>query len=183
MKIGRWLFVGLPLVVMGGVWVWFGWEPGLDDRSAGLFGFLGVVYVLIGLALLRASEKRWVRGVAILAWLPLLRLVPIGTVLGIVAMRLLWTSRGEREAFVKVMNALSPAEAARILKEQAMSRFGIKEEQVGVSLVGELRFAPGEVNGFLDDLEEDYGFALADEVNASTASVKDMLDALARVRG
>jgi hypothetical protein len=183
MKVGRWLFVGFPLVAIGGVMIWFEWNPWSSERTSWLFGFLGVLYVLIGLALLRASEKRWVRGVAILAWLPLLRLVPIGTVLGIVAMRLLWTSRGEREALVKVMNAVSPAEAARILKEQAMSRFGIKEEQVGVSLVGELRFAPGEVNGFLDDMEEDYGFALADEVNASTASVQDLLDALARVRG
>jgi len=167
--------------LMGGVWVWFGIEPETNDRSRDLFFFLGVVYVLIGLGLFR--DKRWCRGVAMVAWIPVMWMFPIGTVLGFVAMMLLRNSREEREEFLKVVDATSAEDAARMLKEQAMSRFGIREDQLNVSLAGGLKISPGEINGFLADMEEDYGFCLADEVNVSTVSVQEMMAVLARQKG
>jgi len=167
--------------LMGGVWCWFGIEPETNDRSRDLFFFLGVVYVLIGLGLFR--DKRWFRGVAMVAWIPVMWIFPIGTVLGFVAMMLLRNSRGEREKFLKVVDATSADDAARMLKEQSMGRFGIKEDQLNVSLAGGLRISPGEINGFLADMEEDYGFCLADEVNVSTVSVQEMMAVLARQKG
>lgn len=178
MSIGRWLLIGLPLILVGGAWLYFGIDPGMAPRDILLMKSLGSAYVLIGLA--TAFDKRPVRAVATIAWYPMLVLVPVGTVLGILALRLLKESPAERKEFLKGMKTIAPEEAIRILKEQAMSRFGIKEDQFGVSLSGTLRIAPGEINGFFDDMEEDYGFSLADGVNPSTASVQDMIDVLSR---
>ncbi|MEK7951688.1 hypothetical protein [Luteolibacter soli] len=180
MTLGRWLLIGLPLVLVGGAWLYFGIDERSKPADVMLMRCTGWAYVLIGVV--AVSNKKWSRVVASLAWYPLLLLVPIGTVLGILALRLLKDAPGEREEFVKRMKAIPPEEAVRIVKEEALRRFGIREDQLGVSLVGGLRIAPGEVRGFLDDLEVDYGFSLAGEVNAGTASVREMMDAVLRGR-
>jgi hypothetical protein len=147
-----------------------------------LFLGTGVMTLNVIWNLLRRRWSRWVFWTGLLAafltWIPflILNVVPV----------MLWISRRPgRFGAVPVSSAKSVEtmpvdEAIRILREEARLRFEIREEQFGVSLVGRLRIAPGEVNGFLYDLEADHGVSLVDEVDESTASVQDMIDVLAR---
>jgi ribosomal protein L20A (L18A) len=107
----------------------------------------------------------------------LLLLVPIGTVLGILALRVLRDDPVERQKFREEMRSVAPEEAARIVRREAASRFGVKDDKFHIPLVGSLRFAPAEVIGFIEDLETDYGFRPVREVSPSTASVNDLVGA------
>ncbi len=86
----------------------------------------------------------------------------------------------ERESFHRAMRAISPEEATCVVRREAASRFGIKDDQFNLPLVGALGFAPAEVIGFIEDLETGYGFSLADKVSPSTASVQDLIGVLSR---
>ena len=144
-------------------------------RDIALMNSLGGAYLLAGL--IAAVNKPWSRGVARIAWFPLLLLVPIGTVLGILALRILRDDPVERQKFRKEMRSISAEEAARIVRQEAVGRFRLKDDQFDMPLVGSLRFAPGEVIEFIEDLETDYGFLPSAEVSPSLASAHDLIAA------
>lgn len=190
----RWLFIvmftisGLYQILAGCAWAYVSGtivETGRTvDRIFGPCLFIGgVMAFYVVWCLLR---RRWSRGVfwmglavAFLTWAPfwILNVVPVA----------LWIMnrprRGDDVAIGRVAKervAVPAEEAIRILKTEAMIRFGIRADQLGVSLVRGLRFAPGEVIGFLKDLEVDHGIRLGDEVDASRVSVQEMLEVLGR---
>lgn len=178
MTIGRWLLIGFPLVVMGVIWLYCGVALENKQPDITLMVTVGCSYLLSGLV--AASNKPWCRNIAKIAWYPLLLLIPIGTVLGILALRILRDDPEEVRRFHESVKTLSPEEMASIVSREAISRFGIQETDFGDSLVGSLRISPGEVNGFIDDLEADYGFRLADKVRPSTTSVLDIINVLSK---
>jgi ribosomal protein L20A (L18A) len=175
MTIRRWLLIGLPLIVIGAIWLYCGMVFETKARDIALMNSFGGVYLLAGL--IAAVNKPWSRVVARIAWYPLLLLVPIGTVLGVLALRILRDDPVERQKFREEMRSVSPEEAVRIVRREAASRFGIKDDKFHIPLVGSLRFAPADVIGFIEDLETDYGFRPAPEVSPSTASVNDLIGA------
>ena len=73
--------------------------------------------------------------------------------------------------------SVSPEEAVRIVRQEAASRFRIKDDKFDMPLVGSLRFAPAEVIEFIEDLETDFGFRPAGKVSPTTASVNDLISA------
>lgn len=175
MTIGRWLLIGLPLVVIGAIWLYCGMVFETKARDIALMNSFGGAYLLAGL--IAAVNRPWSRTLARIAWYPLLLLVPVGTVLGILALRILRDDPVERQKFREEMRSISPEEAARIVRQEAASRFRLKDDQFDMPLVGSLRFAPGEVIGFIEDLETDYGFRPSAEVSPSSASARDLIAA------
>jgi hypothetical protein len=204
---GRWYFmviftVSLVYRLMIGVMLiremFFPGGTGLE-RNPGAAGRLGIMelilwwflFLVTGVMTLHAiwnlALRRWSRTVfwtglvaSILSWAPFL-------ILNVVTVILWILRRPGRFGAVAVDSASavetrSVDELIRILKEEAMIRFEIGEGQFGLPLVGRLRVAPGEVNGFLYDLEADHGVSLVDEVDASSTSVQDMIDILASRR-
>lgn len=149
-----------------------------------------VVMGLVGVhAVWNLARRRWSRAVfwsgllaALFSW------VSFG-ILNVVLVTLWMLKRpgrpGESEVRLEAetVESIGVEEAMRILKVEAMNRFGIRENQFGASLARGLRIAPGEVSGFINDLEVDYGVSLEDEVDPSRASVQDMIEVLARRKG
>jgi hypothetical protein len=175
MTIGRWLLIGLPLIVIGAIWLYCGMVFETNPRDIALMNSFGGAYLLAGL--IAAVNEPWSRGVARIAWFPLLLLVPIGTVLGILALRILPDDPLEGQKFREEMRSVSPEEAARVVRQEALSRFGIKDDKFHLPLVGRIRFAPVGVIGFSEDLETNYGFRSSSKVSPSTASVDDLIEA------
>lgn len=172
--------IGFPLVAIGVIWLYSGMAVETDRRGIVLMNSFGGAYCLAGL--IAAVNNPWGRGVARIAWYPLLLLIPVGTVLGIMALRILRDDPAEVRSFHEAMGSASPEEVARIVRQEAADRFGIGSDQFDLPLVEGLRFAPGEVIGFIDDLEAEYGFRPVDEVSPSTASVHDLVAAFASQR-
>ena len=194
----RWLFIVMFTIsglyqIVACVWVtWARYSAGAMAGNGRMMDWLlipcfftiaGFVALYVVWCLLRG---RWSREVfwmglvvAFLTWAPFLILnaVPVS----------LWIFKrpgrggdGKGHLLAKKRVAIPDDEAIRILKTEAMIRFGIREDQFGVSLARGLRFAPGEVDGFLEDLEVDHGISLRDEVDASRVSVQEMLEVVAR---
>ncbi|MCW1887862.1 hypothetical protein OKA04_24195 [Luteolibacter flavescens] len=65
--------------------------------------------------------------------------------------------------------------AARVIRERAMERFGLKEADLGRSLVGEMNLPPGEVGGFVTEMDEEFGMKLEESVDVRTVSVEGMM--------
>jgi hypothetical protein len=175
MTIGRWLLIGLPLVVIGAIWLYCGMVFETNARNIVLMNSFGGAYLLAGL--IAAVNRPWSRTLARIAWYPALLIVPFGTVFGILALRILRDDPVERQRFREEMRSISPDDAARIVRQEAASRFRLKDDQFDLPLVGSLRFAPGEVIGFMEDLETDYGFRPSAKVSPSSASAHDLIAA------
>ena len=116
MTIGRWLLIGLPLVVVGAIWLYCGMAFEMKARDIVLTNSFGGAYLLTGL--IAALNKPWSQSVARIAWYPLLLIVPIGTIFGIMALRLLRDDPVELQKFREKMRSVSPEETARVVRQE-----------------------------------------------------------------
>ena len=178
MRIGRWLLVGLPLVIVGVVWGYCGVALETKGPDIVLMSSVGAAYILAGL--IAGSTRPWCRVVAQIAWYPCLLAVPIGTVLGILAIRILREDKTESDKHVAAMQKIPKEDAVKVLRIEASNRFKISDAQFDVPLVQDLRINPGDVHSFIEDMEIDHGFRFSAELVPSTASVLDLERTLER---
>ena len=172
MRIGRWLLVGLPLVVVGTIWGYCGIAFETRGPDIVLMTSVGVIYIVAGL--IAGSSRAWCRLVAQIAWYPCLLLIPIGTVLGILAIRILKVDKTATDKHLPGMQSVPKEEALKILRTEASDRFGLSESQFEASLVQDLRVNLGDLHSFIEDMEIDHGFQFAPELVPASASVLDL---------
>ena len=176
MNIGRWLLVGLPLVVIGAIWGYCGVAFETKGPDIVLMTSVGVIYIVAGL--IAASNRPWCRVVAQSAWYPCLLLIPIGTVLGIMAIRILKVDKAATDKHLADMKAVPKEEALKILRTEAADRFAVSESQLEASLVQDLRVNLGDLHSFIEDMEIDHGFRFGPELVPASASILDLERAL-----
>jgi hypothetical protein len=169
----RWLLTGFPLVLLGGVFIGLTFEA--PDAAKTLMLALGTAYLTAGW--LPLSRNRLLLNLAVLAWCPLLLAFPIGTLLGIFAIKTLRTDPGARAKVFNQVKRMTLSEMEEIVRSRAADQLDITSEQMGASLE-ELRITPGKVNQFLDDLDYDLGLPVSSDDRPSIATIQDLVDLL-----
>lgn len=176
----RWIFTGLPLVVLGMLWLYRFEAFELSMKGIPIGTYFGLAYIFIGL--LVVTNKPWSRVLAIIAWLPILIIIPLGTIFAIIAITTLLVDPVKAENLRQAIRTSSPDEVADLVGQAAITRFEIRIYEFDMPLVDELRFPIAEVTGFIEFLETDFAVDLDDEVSASTTSVQDIIDTLTRLQ-
>lgn len=171
----QWALTGLPLMVAGVGCLWL----------AVLYpsGFQFLVFLFAGLvfsagSLLALSRRRWCRRLAIVAWLPMFFVLPVGTILIFFAIPAL---RRDPDGPVPAPNSRSrrdkdkktPEELMTAVAESARWALGIRDRNWDLEIVRDLRVTPANLDQYLDDLEESYGLPVG---RADRRGVKTLTD-------
>ena len=175
----RWLLVGLPLTICGLVWLWIGVIDGPGPDKI-LMLTCGIGYGAIGFGAI--STNRIICRIAIVAWVPLLALFPIGTILGIFAIKNLRGNQNTRQFIVDTVGSLPFEEVAEIVRRQAQQSLSLSRDQLAASLENDLGVAPGRLNSFLDDLGIDFRLPISSNDRQDIESIEDVIELLRRRR-
>jgi hypothetical protein len=176
MTVDKWLLTGFPLMAVGAFGLYSGMTLESGARGIVLWNSFAVIYILVGF--LAALNKPWCREITRIAWYPMFLGIPIGTFLAVMALRVLRDDTVERAKFLEAVRTLSPEEAAKIVRREAVKKFVIKEEHFTRALVDDLRIAPFEVTEFIEDLESDYGFSFTRDFSIDSVSVEQLIAAI-----
>ena len=168
----NWLQSGMPLLLLGGLNIWLATKMG-DARLNVIGGF----YVCS--SLFAISSNRTIRKIAVLAWCPLLLAIPVGTIVGISAIRLLLRNPAVIQATQAKVKAMSSIEVEQFVRRKASNVLEIPDSKFDVSIERQLMIAPVALIHFLDDLNIDYGLPVSSDDRTNIDTVEDLVQLLA----
>lgn len=166
----NWILTGLPLALLSCVYVWLTTK---DIGSHAALISLAVLY--LGTSFCALSSSRSVRKVAVLAWCPLLLAIPIGTIFGILAIRLLLDDAEARHEIRENVKAMAPAEIEQLLRTMAETVLEIPNSKFDASIESDLGVPPVELINFLDKLKTEYGLPVSSDDRKNIDSVEDIV--------
>lgn len=173
----RWLICGLPLLLVSGI---FQLEEWSSPESVGVSVALSVTYAIV--AVLLATNNGFVKRLAVLLWLPLLAAIPIGTIIGIVAIRELLRNKEAEQAVREETAQLSEEELEQLVLKLANEDLGVQSHQRALSLRGALNVAPIELSNFLDDLRMRHDLPICGDEDKRVQTLDDLLTLLKQRR-
>ena len=167
----RWAIIGLPLVLIGFACLW-GANRDSDLRP----GYLLFAAYYLGASLCALSPIRAHRNITLVAWVPLLLVIPVGTAWGALAITwLMQDSRTERQSRHRISSERTPEQLEQLIRSRAVVELDISDDQFGIPAERELLVPPVDWIHFLDDLRVDHGLPVSSDDRRSVATVDDVV--------
>ena len=166
----RWTLTGLPLALLGLVYIWLA-----TKILSGQLGIVALACFCIGSSFCALSSSRSVRKVAVAAWCPLLLAVPIGTILGVLAIRLLLDDPEKRQQNRAKVKAMTPDQIRDLVRARAENMLDISGGKLDASIESDLGVPPVDLINFLDDLNLEDGLSVSSDDRGRIDSVDDVV--------